>query len=446
MLSSLLAPALLSLVPTIPDSWAPPSKVVAASADGAWSVTITPGKCTACGPHHTGEHNGTHATAKLSGPKVEREFELQYALMPVTAALTGEGDLYCFDHWGQLGHGKCLVRYGADGNVRWSRTLEQVLTADQLKQVPQSISSRAWLRSETRVEESSDAVVVSLWNGDRLHLDRDTGASRYEEVTDHADDVWGWYLRSMDLQRQGKLDLALEPLDRAVDLELDRVDGYLQLAYLMALRGTQEDRAALLRYAIARTSGREAPEAGSDPRRNLHYQLATALIELEKSEEAREILEELLDASPIMDSAAAALVSMEFRAGNTARAEQWIRKSYDAHLAAAKDERRGLVDATMTAAYLCQQAGEDLRAGAWYQRALDRGLWDENLVMAYLSLLDGRLDRPRDASRVMGKLLARWRDLRSATQDPEHRAWWDERIADFEQRQKALDVRAKRQR
>ena len=446
MLSSLLAPALLSLVPTLPDSWAPPSKVVAASADGAWSVTITPGKCTACGPHHTGKHTGPHAAAKLVGPEVEHEFELVYALMPVAAVLTSEGDLYCFDHWGQMGHGKCMVRYDTQGNVQWSRTLEQALTADQLKQVPQSVSSRSWLRSPSKIEELADALAVSLWNGDRLHLDRDTGASRYEEITDHGDDAWGWYLKSLDLQRQGKLDLALEPLDRAVDLELDRVDGYLQLAYLKAIHGTQADRAALLRYAIARTAGREAPEAGTDPRRNLHYQLATALIELEKSDDAREILEELLAADPAMDSAAASLVGLEFRSGNTARAEQWVQKSYDAHLARAPDEQRGRVEATMTAAYLCDQAGEHLRAGAWYQRAFDTGIWDENLAMAFMSLLDGRLDRPRDASRVMGKLLARWRDLRKATKDPEQRAWWDERIADFERRQKALDVRAKRQR
>ncbi len=88
---------------------------------------------------------------------------LQNRLSPVTALVANGGwRVITFDNYYSVGYGdEVIVFYDEKGDLLKKYSLESLLSAAELKQVPHSISSR-WWRSKTEIDETLGLLKVEV--------------------------------------------------------------------------------------------------------------------------------------------------------------------------------------------------------------------------------------------------------------------------------------------
>jgi hypothetical protein len=132
------------------DSW-PAAKVAGmASPSGRVVVRVIPGASLGEVYGFAGERKGKPATAVYYhlGPHDDyvkyQEVPLQNPIAPEFFAVSDAGDLVTLDNWHNMGMGKAIVIYRADGQVLRSYELSQIFSATELEKIPRSVSSVWW--------------------------------------------------------------------------------------------------------------------------------------------------------------------------------------------------------------------------------------------------------------------------------------------------------------
>jgi len=97
-----------------------------------------------------GAAKGRYAAAEMYVRQPDRSYRLAASatlvnpVAPVSALLAPDGAFITFDNWHNLGYGKVVAIYRADGTLVRSYVLEDLYSAGNLAQVPTSVSSRRW--------------------------------------------------------------------------------------------------------------------------------------------------------------------------------------------------------------------------------------------------------------------------------------------------------------
>lgn len=437
-----------------------PTKTTRTSANGRWSASVTPGTCSVCGPTHSGQHDGPHAIAELTGPgERPRRFELLHPSMPGQFVVLDSGDLICIDHWRRAGVGRCLARYRPDGELAWAKTLEELIPRERRRQSPWSNSRPAWVRHPLGIEHDREeaTLALSLWNSDRLRIELGTGNARYEEVHEFGDDAHGWFRKALAWVEEGDLERARACQLRAFALDNTLHHGFDPIAYAHHRAG-QDDRAiALLVEALdacADSSSVSDVSSKSDPRIELGMTLGHAYLRAGRTNEAESAFRGILLRDPEHEGAEASLVGILYRAGRDSEADALVQAAYERILAGRtppegpRHDRRDEPEArdgdrrewaVLHAAFLCSQGGQAERAADWYRRGIADGAWSQRLGGAFLLLLEHPLGAHAEAAEVGQRLLTEQRALLRKADEPKTREHWQRSIH-------ALELRIQRHR
>jgi hypothetical protein len=132
------------------DSWAAAKVAAMASPSGQIVVRVIPGTSLGEVYGFAGERKGKSATAVFYrlGPSDDyvkyQEVSLLNPIAPVFFAVTDHGELVTLDNWHNMGMGKAIVVYRADGQVLRSYELAQVFSPAELQKIPRTVSSLWW--------------------------------------------------------------------------------------------------------------------------------------------------------------------------------------------------------------------------------------------------------------------------------------------------------------
>jgi hypothetical protein len=132
------------------DSWPAAVPMGVISSDGKVAARILPGNSIGDVLGFAGSGKGQTAQAIVYrlGPDDKYSRALAWSLLnpvaPVFAALSDAGELVTLDNWHNMGHGKIVVVYGADGKIRRSYELSEIYSTDERRRFQQSVSSIWW--------------------------------------------------------------------------------------------------------------------------------------------------------------------------------------------------------------------------------------------------------------------------------------------------------------
>jgi hypothetical protein len=132
------------------DDWPSVQTVAITSPNGEIVVRIVPGTDMSAVVGFAGAAKGEPARALFYRLKGDDKFVLyqQVKLLnpvaPVLSLVANSGELVTLDNWHNLGYGKILAHYGADGKVRRSYKLAQIYPAADIRKLSLSVSSIYW--------------------------------------------------------------------------------------------------------------------------------------------------------------------------------------------------------------------------------------------------------------------------------------------------------------
>lgn len=437
------------------DDWRSPVSTFTQSASGKFSVRIAPGSGTA--DSDTKEEQAEedkaeedkaeedkaddHAQAKvfaLTADGVQGlvwEGPLRNPRAPVDVVISGDGVLVTADQWGSAGYGEVLTIYDRRGKVRYAFTLEELLPADRLAEVPISVSSRWWRRApaEWRIEAEGTLyahVTITLWNEDRLEVRLRDGEVSYVEVADVGDDPDRLFRRGeAQLQREDyeaaivtlQKALAGNPRHAAAALSLGKAYQGVH-AYARAIAVLEDaSRAVPLDAEEAAASAGEEDESGNEDgaapaapaslQRDRAVYLRTALArayrEQERNAEAESLLRTVVAAVPQAWPPVRALAGLLLDTGGAQEAEAVLAAHRSQRLAGLEDERARRVSARIS-----HDIGELYAAHGALQRARDTmraafDATDPDLLLGFsLARVLGRLGAGEEARDVFGAMRA----------------------------------------
>lgn len=132
------------------DSRPPARPAGAVSGNGELVVRVEPGSSVGDVFGYAGAEKGKYARAVFYRRDGEdrfakyREVVLLNPVAPVDFVVSNTGELITFDNWHNLGIGKLIVVYGAEGSVTRSYTLADIYSPRELARFEQSVSSVEW--------------------------------------------------------------------------------------------------------------------------------------------------------------------------------------------------------------------------------------------------------------------------------------------------------------
>jgi hypothetical protein len=146
------------------DSWLAPTEQDYYSADEAYYLHVVPGDGD---KHAAGTLYEVVVDAAAGGDallKWSRDLLNPYAPHKVLVADSGEY-VVTFDEWGGVGYGpNVVVIYGPGGDVVRNFALEELLTEEDIADVPTTVSSR-WWGGEHYLDEEAGEVVLKVVAG-----------------------------------------------------------------------------------------------------------------------------------------------------------------------------------------------------------------------------------------------------------------------------------------
>jgi hypothetical protein len=157
------------------------------SANGKHFVRIVPGQNWGDTVGFSGSPKGRNAKAEFYVQQRDRSFKptaevaLQNPIAPVEAIVTDTGYLVTFDNWHNFGYGKVVAIYRPNGRLLRSFSLEEIYSADQLKRIPHSISSRGWRCSPHGFSDPKEQTTVYVFEhlGGTFQFNIQIGSVRY---------------------------------------------------------------------------------------------------------------------------------------------------------------------------------------------------------------------------------------------------------------------------
>ena len=153
--------AVCGAAPAPADSWIAPYEQDYYSANKAYYLHVVPGDGA---PHARGTLN---EAARREGDDLRVwSAELLNPAAPHKVLVADSGEyVVTFDDWGRVGYGdNVVVIYGAEGDVVKNFALEDLLTEEEIADVPHSTSSR-WWGDEHYLDEAAGVVVLLVVAG-----------------------------------------------------------------------------------------------------------------------------------------------------------------------------------------------------------------------------------------------------------------------------------------
>jgi tetratricopeptide (TPR) repeat protein len=268
------------------DQWVAPTARTLTSPNGKLQAVITPST-----------DGKSHASVAI-GPKLgtAKKRALDDPWMPVDALLFDDGSLLTLDHWHQLGYGDVATLYGADGHVRWTRTLEQLIGAQLVDRAPHSVSSIWWRKQpfEWTLATDGKSGTITLFDENQLKLGLADGSATVVPVASLPDDPPRLVNRARALAADdAHRDEAIALLERAIAKDPDLFEALL-LEVEVLQRANDHVRASAL---LDRVSPRWTGKTGYDFA-NAYVSWATSLKALARLPEAEQKLRLGVAAAP----------------------------------------------------------------------------------------------------------------------------------------------------
>jgi len=170
---SLVAMLAVAATPVCADTWAEPMPRVFASQWGEVGCKILPtGRRLVMGQSAQAEVFKLDPSGKT---KIQARFVL--VNIPYKLMIVGEGDfIVTIDTYGRLGFEHALTIYSGKGKLIADKALEDLLTADEIKTLPRSASSRSWTKdAEFRADAVAKQMTITLACGIEMRIDLVTG-------------------------------------------------------------------------------------------------------------------------------------------------------------------------------------------------------------------------------------------------------------------------------
>jgi tetratricopeptide (TPR) repeat protein len=267
------------------DQWVTPQPVTVKSPDGRWHAAVEPAK---------DGKSGARATVRPPrGPAAS--FTLRSPWMPVDVVLLDDGTLVTFDQWHSLGHGQVAISYTARGQVRWSRTLAELVGTERVATFTHSVSSIWWRGQPLAWSLDRGALLVTMRDENQVRIRLADGQATIVAVAQLPDDPRRLANRAEALANADRHAEAVPLLERAVALA--PADLALQLRLVEALqRLGRHDQAIAAGLAALRRVGSRHPQGTNLV--NLHVAVARSQQELKRFEEAERRLRAATAAAP----------------------------------------------------------------------------------------------------------------------------------------------------
>lgn len=138
------------------DDWAPPRKVTYYSANRQFGLEVTPAK--------NGRARGAFLERRAAAAYSKTlEFKLLNKVSPVRALVADSGRyLVTFDNWAAVGYGdNVVVIYRANGMVVRKFALRELLTDNDMKRLPRTVSS-IWWGGKHSLDEAAGTLVLEI--------------------------------------------------------------------------------------------------------------------------------------------------------------------------------------------------------------------------------------------------------------------------------------------
>jgi hypothetical protein len=132
------------------DDWPAAKPITIFTEDASRFIRILPGVSLGDLVGFSGAAKGRYATAELYVRQPDRSYRLMRdvrlvnPVAPVNALLAPSGAFITFDNWHNLGYGRIVAIYAADGSLVRDYALEDLYPAQRLGALPRSTSSRSW--------------------------------------------------------------------------------------------------------------------------------------------------------------------------------------------------------------------------------------------------------------------------------------------------------------
>mgnify|MGYP006407355809 CR=1 FL=1 len=161
------------------DKWTAATPVISSSSNATLIVRITPGNSVGDVNGFEGAPKGQMASAswfKFDGENYQfsHQYELPIPIAPVDVAVLNDGVLVTFDNWHNVGIGKVIRVFAADGVEMASFELADIYSKKEQKRFKRSASSYWWRKGGISVSDHDAQVHFSDCAGNYVSLSTQT--------------------------------------------------------------------------------------------------------------------------------------------------------------------------------------------------------------------------------------------------------------------------------
>lgn len=150
------------------DEWPGPQTREVFSKDRNHFVRVAPGESWGDTNGFAGSPKGPYATAEFYHRRSDGSYSLGATVTllnpvaPVEFFVTEQGYLLTLDNWHNMGYGKVVALYGADGAPIKSYELSDLFSPDEINGFDHSVSSIWWHKGLAYLQLDSKALYISL--------------------------------------------------------------------------------------------------------------------------------------------------------------------------------------------------------------------------------------------------------------------------------------------
>jgi hypothetical protein len=153
------------------DSWPAPKTREAFSASREYFVRVIPGESIGDTYGFGGERKGRYAAAEFYRRAADRSYRLSAEAIllnpvaPVEFFVSDSGQLATVDNWHNVGYGKVVAIYGAEGKLVRAYTLAELFDDGEIKAFPHSVSSVRWRNGPMYLRPDQKTLLITVASG-----------------------------------------------------------------------------------------------------------------------------------------------------------------------------------------------------------------------------------------------------------------------------------------